>query len=798
MDPRLRHTGTIWTADEPLLTSLRDLVLVASESGLVLQAVGGPLPGFQLSAWRLDPGFSLVDSAVLPGAGASGIAPAIATVTTSTGQRMSVLLGDGSGTPTALWQTANGGFGNSHSIAAAGPEDSIEPSALVTVSTGGSHLAIALGPGSLSPAIWQLTAEGGFDPASPGTMAPPQDGIPAPGLTGLAALGPYLALAGTGEVPIALYRVGADAQLVLEDALAAPDNPGIAGPVVLAMGAPGGTPHVIAGAAQSGSLTVWRLAGDGSLQLTDHLIDNRDSRFQGVTQLEAVTRNGETWIAAGGGDGGVSLLRLLPSGRLVQVAQVADGLDWSLDGLAALDLAADDAGLLHLATSGLRDGGLSHFTFAPLRLVEGSAQSEALSGTAEADLLHDAGGSDTLTGGAGADIFVFESDGQSDTVTDFNPAEDRFDLMGWTYFRNPKQLRITPRENGAEIIFESPDGTERLIVVSSSGAALPPDALNAALLKGPDRLLVASLDTTLPEPRPRDETGPEPVSDAPRDGTAGPDRITGRDSADTISAFAGSDHVDGRAGNDSLVGGIGFDTILGGAGHDTLRGLDGWDSLSGGDGNDLLLGNNGNDTLLGGRGADRLVGGIGQDHLSGESGPDSLAAGPGADRVEGGDDADLQQGNAGPDSLIGGAGNDTLEGGINHDLLEGGEGADLLMGNDGFDTLFGGTGDDSLFGNAGNDRLEGGGGSDLLDGGIGADTFVFRGGEVRIARFQKGIDTLLFDPALTAETARSLQQVLANAIIRDNDTIFDFGEAGQVTILGLGNPMQVDGDIGFL
>jgi hypothetical protein len=41
-------------------------------------------------------------------------------------------------------------------------------------------------------------------------------------------------------------------------------------------------------------------------------------------------------------------------------------------------------------------------------------------------------GEDILSGGLGADVFVFQSDGSSDVVTDFDVGEDTLDLRGLT------------------------------------------------------------------------------------------------------------------------------------------------------------------------------------------------------------------------------------------------------------------------------------------------------------------------------------------------------------------------------
>jgi len=49
-------------------------------------------------------------------------------------------------------------------------------------------------------------------------------------------------------------------------------------------------------------------------------------------------------------------------------------------------------------------------------------------------------GNDILTGGAGSDVFVFGANDGSDTITDFNPAEDKLQLQGVT---SPYQLNVS-------------------------------------------------------------------------------------------------------------------------------------------------------------------------------------------------------------------------------------------------------------------------------------------------------------------------------------------------------------------
>ncbi|MGV8954016.1 MAG: calcium-binding protein, partial [Cypionkella sp.] len=313
-------------------------------------------------------------------------------------------------------------------------------------------------------------------------------------------------------------------------------------------------------------------------------------------------------------------------------------------------------------------------------------------------------------------------------------------------------------------------------------------------------------------------------------GGADNDQLYGGLGEDTLDGGDGNDTLDGGDGNDSLLGGLGEDSLIGGLGNDSLYGGDGNDTLAGGDGNDLLSGGLGNDLLQGGLGNDTLSGGDGNDSLYGEDGADSLGGGNGDDFLDGGAGNDTLEGDAGSDTLRGGAGadvlyggsgmdyadyttsgagvnvdlasgiglggdaagdtyggidgiigsafddtllgfdgegvggpdpytnvfyggagndyldgrggSDSLYGGTGNDTLIGGAGNDLLDGGDGNDSLYGGTGNDLLYGGLGNDRLYGGDGNDLIDGGAGND-LIYGGAGADTFTGGSGNDTII-------------------------------------------------------
>ncbi|MEH2091682.1 beta strand repeat-containing protein [Nostoc sp.] len=249
--------------------------------------------------------------------------------------------------------------------------------------------------------------------------------------------------------------------------------------------------------------------------------------------------------------------------------------------------------------------------------------------------------------------------------------------------------------------------------------------------------------------------------------------VSGFDNSnDVINGQGGDDIIEGLSGNDLLRGGAGNNTLNGGVGDDFLDAEfpSGNNLLNGSDGNDSLTASGsyeyysefgqvddrslGDNTLNGGAGDDSLnaSGSFGNNLLDGGDGNDSLS-------ISGsGRSAEYTSSNSysdGDNTLNGGAGDDTLNasGSSGDNLLFGGDGNDfltasgylyqytdnyyntrssgknLLSGGDGNDTLTasGGTGNNTLNGGNGDDSLTGGNGDDSLTGGGGKDKFVYKG-----------------------------------------------------------------------
>lgn len=533
--------------------------------------------------------------------------------------------------------------------------------------------------------------------------------------------------------------------------------------------------YLVLGAAGSGSLSVMRIGIDGGLAVTDHLIDDRDSRFDGVTALATLTHRGRGFVVSGGADDGVSVHELLPGGRLVALAHLTDGVASGLADISALAVRGAGDGIDIFAASASEPGVTRlrlELRGGTLRL--GSAADETLSGGTGDDILRDGGGSDRLLGGEGSDLFVLDADGRTDRIADFEQGRDRLDLSAWPMLRDISQLEMVVDGSVLRLGY----GSETLLLQAANGQAPDPALLTAAELIGGTHLpLVAMAGEAGPVPE-TSLTPPRSVTEAERT------------RAETEAKQEEIVPSEPQHGN-------GTARLHGGAGNDRLAGKEGDDLISGNGGADRLLGRGGDDRLLAGEGPDTLLGGPGADLLKGQGGSDRLNGGSGADRLLGGSGADLLKGKGDADLLSGGMGSDMLSGGAAADRLTGGSGRDRLTGGAGEDALIGGRGADQLFGGKGADELRGGAGADRLSGDGGPDRFVFETGRDRIIDLQDR-DRIVLDTDLWRGDLSPSQVVARFAEKQGADTVFDFGGGDSLRVEDVARPVSLVDQIEFL
>lgn len=552
---------------------------------------------------------------------------------------------------------------------------------------------------------------------------------------------------------VSIQMLAGDGSLGQAQVLWSDRGDGIAAPSHIGTVTVQGVTYLVVASSQSSSLTVMRITYDGALQPVDHVIDELTTRFSGATAMETVMVEGRAFVFVGGRDDGISVFTVMPNGRLLHLATLAD-----TDGRSLADVAAISAvvinGKIALFVSSHTERGFTHFVFDPGTIGEtrtvGAGQ---VNGTAGDDLLRAGQGTTLIRGGAGddvliagstsvelhggdgADIFVPTAIKGTITIRDYQHGIDRLDLSNLGMIRSVMQLTWRGQWDGIRIVF----GDTTIVIRTRDGSTLQSRDFTNALFP------VAHYEP----PRPSVNVM----------GTRGNDTLAASAGGADIYGLAGNDLLTGGTGNDTLWGGLGLDTLAGGAARDRLMGDADNDLMRGGDGNDELLGGTGNDTMLGGSGDDSLYGQSGNDDMHGEdgddhiedmdgsnkiwagdgadfittgSGNDSIVAEAGEDTVLAGEGNDRIWGGPGNDSLAGGAGHDNIHGGSDQDFLEGGDGDDTLNGAGGSDTLWGGLGNDQLWGGAGNDLLYGGQGSDRMLGGDGNDQMLGGAGHDRM------------------------------------------------------------------
>ena len=823
----LEHKTTLSAREDMALTGVTDMAVVQSSGGAVLYTTSR-FGGGDLLAYRIDAegGLRFLDSRAIAGDTRAGVTSRLEVVDGAL-----LLTGADNAALTRIALTDDGRFGNVSAVT--GGAVPAQLLAVETLDLGGQSHLYGLVRGADSIGSWRMGDDGAL------TRISGDSGVASEaGLTGLSVgyVGstPYLLASSARDDAFISFKLDGNGIPREVSRIAAEDGVGIGRPSATAFVEVGGHGFAILAAAGSASLSVAMLGENGGLTLTDHVLDTRDTRFDGVHVIETATHRGRAYVAAAGGDDGVSVFELMDDGRLMHLVSIEDTEESTLDAVSALNFSVQ-GDLLHLAVASGAEAGLSIFTVdisdrvaaatggdqadtltggTGGDLLSGGDGADHIAGRAGDDILRDGGGRDLLTGGSGRDLFVLSADGEADTIADFDSAQDSIDLSAWPFLRHGSQLTISSTKDGAVLSF----GEERLEIKTSNGQSLSEDDVQALDLIGQSRFMP---DWTLPEepdtPSLPAEPSPLVLVGTPRSdvlegdaaddhisgradgdrliGAGGNDTILGEAGADTIYGNGGSDLIDGGTEGDQIWGGIGWDTLRAGDGDDALWGGDGYDALGGGDGNDTLTGNNGADRLYGDRDDDHLIGGLNADSLWGGAGKDRLEGSAGADQLLGGSGNDQLFGNAGADFLQGDSGNDRLAGGINNDTVNGGSGNDTLSGDNGADQLIGGDGDDLIKGNAGHDTLDGGAGNDVLSGGIGADRFIYGAGQDTILSFQNEIDTLSLDSALWGGGSLSMSQLQSFARKgAEGHIVLDFGSGKTLDLLGIENLSILNGD----
>ncbi|MFJ1469177.1 DUF4347 domain-containing protein [Massilia orientalis] len=444
--------------------------------------------------------------------------------------------------------------------------------------------------------------------------------------------------------------------------------------------------------------------------------------FAGTLALVGGTVNNDRLVGTAGADsmsGG--------AGDDVLVGSAGnDTMDGGADGAYGdtVDYSAGTAGVsVDLAAGTARDNWGNTDTLIGIEHVTGSAFADTLIGSAGQNWFRPGKGNDTVNGGGGDDVVMYEGITTSVTINLRTGVATGADVGSDTL----TGIRNIHTGAGADIIQLSDQGG---YVFARGGN----DRITGG--NGSDTFIGGSGNDTLDGGAGRDTAN---YMDDTHDGTVNV-VVTGLGVKVNLATGIATDnwgHTDTLLNIEDVSGSRFGDTITGNAADNNLRGEDGNDTLSGDAGNDWLDAGNGADSVVGGAGFDQLTGGAGNDTLDGGADRDrvnynneypgtgltgkgvtvNLATGTATDNwgntdklvsiedVSGSRYADTLVGNAADNSLNGDDGNDTLSGDAGSDWLDGGNGADSLLGGLGMDQLSGGAGNDTIDGGADRDRV---------------------------------------------------------------------------------------------
>ena len=213
------------------------------------------------------------------------------------------------------------------------------------------------------------------------------------------------------------------------------------------------------------------------------------------------------------------------------------------------------------------------------------------------------------TGGLEIATLLSDGDGQGDTVSDFESAQNIVD--GELVTEDGQSiLKFTIIEGATEASID--------LAATEDNKAEGNEAFSLTLLPREGYTINAE-----------NNVANSVIADANAviDSTDTADRLDGTDYADAIVGEAGNDVISGNGNNDALFGGNGSDRLFGDVGDDLLFGDEDKDTLIGGMGNDFLAGGGDEDRLIGVELNSSQPGINEQDTLTGGLGADTFILG---------------------------------------------------------------------------------------------------------------------------------------------------------------------------
>lgn len=446
--------------------------------------------------------------------------------------------------------------------------------------------------------------------------------------------------------------------------------------------------------------------------------------------------------------------------------QGSDTLDESGGGIDTIDFSAGltrgvSVNLALASTQSVNDNlSLSLGSATTIENVTGSTRDDVISGNALAN---------TLSGGTGADIYLFDADGPlgSDRLTETGGDTDTLDFSSTTSVAVSFSLGLTTAQvvNSNLTLTLGTATTFENVIGGAMNDVLTGNALANVLAGGAgDDRFVFDTDTL---------QGTDTVIESPGGGIDTLDFSGTTTQAVAVALGSSAPQIVNSNFTLALSAGDVFENVIGGSLADTLTGNSLDNRLTGRAGNDRYIfptdSPQGADTLdESGGGVDTLD--FSSATILGIAVDLGLAS---AQAVN--SHLTLTLGSASTfENVTGGALNDLITGNTLANSLDGRSGDDVLLGSSGNDTLNGGDGDDLLIGDSGNDLLSGSAGRDLIVGGAGADSLqggddddlVISGGFAYYNEATKFLDRIATDSILAEWTRTDTDYSLRTTRLR--------------------------------
>ncbi|MEP1942606.1 MAG: hypothetical protein ABJJ03_05795, partial [Sulfitobacter sp.] len=340
-----RYISTATTGAETHVTGITDVTLLETDNGLVIYSASGRDGGIIAR----DETLQVIDTADYRTAGGLG-AEAQLHVTQIAGRDALLVSGPLQAGLSGYWLNSSGLITGRFDLV--GPRAEAI-TAFEMVEIGGQDFWFTAARGTAGITAWQQGAEDTLVEVTQFNVALQEAGNDVFALEHVerGARDYLLAVSAEGD-GLYNYTISSDGRASLVDYLDMSAGLSVNTPTELAQVELNGTSFILVGAAGTSSISVITVSNDGQLRATDQVNDDLNTRFQNITLLETIVVGGIAFVVAGGGDDGLSLMTLLPTGRLVHLQTIAHEVDMALINPAAVVL-AEENGMIVLYTAGL-------------------------------------------------------------------------------------------------------------------------------------------------------------------------------------------------------------------------------------------------------------------------------------------------------------------------------------------------------------------------------------------------------------------------------------------------------------